>query len=333
MSTAQVTQTITRDEVFTRHDYNVLNDGYKDQFYKRRVLLDLLMGHKIGYNGGKYMDMGVQLGSTAQNGSFSRGERGTLSDVNNETSAIFTPAYLRESRILFLQDEVEAGGDDKRKLGLAESKTKDSIERLLDLVLTQLSRTSKSASKDLNTLIEFITSDGTGAFGTLNPASAGQSAWANQFTGNFDFSAAGRATLRTLHNDASAGGKFGHDVVLLPQDFHEEWLEIADGLVSLNTEARLSTGHLTSNIAIDGATFYNRPVIWDAIWSGLQSAIGLMLDLRGVQLAIHPEYNLKASPWRSAEVDGIAARVSWLYLVCQLVGDSRRTQGYIGTMS
>ena len=67
MSTAQVQQTITRDEVFTRHDYNVLNDGYKDQFYKRRVLLDLLMGHHITYNGGKYMDMGVQLGSTAQN--------------------------------------------------------------------------------------------------------------------------------------------------------------------------------------------------------------------------------------------------------------------------
>jgi len=334
MSTSQVSQTIVRDEVFTRHDFNVLRPGYKDNAYERRVLLSLLRGHKIAYTGGKYMSMGVQLGSTAQGGSFSKGERGTLADVNNETDAIYTPAYYREPRVIYMQDEVESGGDNVRQLTLMESKTDDAIERMLDDVRSDLCATSKANSKDLNTLLEAVTDGATGAFGTLDPANAGQSNWANQDSGNFDFSASARSKLRTLMNNSSAGGKFKFDVIMVPQTYHEQYLEIADGIVSLNTDAhKLSTGQLTSNIAIENATIFDRPIIWDTQWSTDQASKGLMLDLRGIQLAVHPSWEFKPSEWKSAEVDGIAARCSWVYLVAQLVMDSRRTQGFIGTLS
>ena len=334
MSTAQVSQTVVRDEIFTRHDYNVLRPGYKDNAYKKRVLLDLLRGHKVPYTGGKYMSMGVQLGSDPQGDTFTKGDRGTLADVSNETDAIYTPTYVREPRVLYMTDEVESGGNMERQLTLQQSKTDDAMERIADFILNQITLTSKVNSRDFNTLIEAISDGATGAFGTLDPANTGQSNWANQDSGNFDFSASARAKLRKLHNDCSQNGKFHHDVILLPQTYHEEWLEIADGVVSLNTDAhKLSTGHMTSNIAVDNAIFYNRPIIWDAKWSTNQTSSGLMLDLRGIQLACHPQWEFKPSRWLSAEVDGIAARVSWLYLVGQLVMDSRRTQGFIGTLS
>lgn len=328
------TTTYTIDEVTTRHLNNYVGSKeYKDNFYKGRPLLRLLRERKLDATGGKNITHRVNLGSSPAGRSIRKGTKLDLTDVVNETHSQWTWAVLEEPWVMYFHDEMESDGSPDSVLALAEDKTGDNDERMRDLILNQLCQTSKADTIDLNTLRECIPAAGTTAIGNLDGATAGQTAWTAQNVDTLDFSSVGIPRLRRLHNLCSQGGKYYHDVVVMPRVFHEEALEVGDAAVVINQDAKTKMGTSNADLGLSNLSILNRPAIWDQAWTTYQSATILMLNFDGIHLVENPKYALKMTKIQDALVNGLDTRVAVRRYVAQLTMSNRGIQGSLTTVS
>lgn len=327
------TATVEFNEIFTRSAYNYVGQqGYKDNFHKGRPLLRLLRERGLTASGGNQISHRVNLGTTAQGGSYRKGQRMDIVDVHNETQANYDWKFYWEPMVLYFQDKFKAmaantpGQRLKDIQSLAESKADEVNERLRQLVLEHLCASSAAQPSDLSPILSVVASSG--ALGGLNPATSGQEAWAAQINSNaVDFSSVGVARLRTLSNDASQGQRFTTDAYVLTQTFYEEALEIGDGKVQINQDARTSGGTLNADLGLQNLTINGHIAIWDSEWSDTQSGKVLALNFSGIHLVEASDYAFKFSGMESMKGDGINADVDWMNYVAELTSSNRGIQG------
>ena len=333
------TATVEFNEIFTRSAYNYAGQqGYKDNFYKGRPLLRLTRERAINASGGNQISHRVNLGNSAQGGSYYKGQRMDIVDVHNETQANYDWKFYWEPMVLYFQDKFKAmaANTPRQRLrniqSLAESKADDTGERMRDLILSHMTATTATLSTDIQPILAIVAA--TGALGGLNPATSGQEAWAAQINSNaVDFSAVGPARLRTLSNDASQGQRYQTDAYVLTQTQYEEALEIGDGKVQINQDARTSGGTLNADLGLQNLTINGHIAIWDSSWSTNQSGKSLALNFSGLHLVEASDYAFKFSGMESMRGDGINADVDWMNFVGELTCSNRNIQGALTNVS
>lgn len=323
--------------VYTQAAQNLLRPEYTDNVYKGRPLLMLLRERGKKTTGGRYLVERVNLGITAPGGSYAKGTKMDLIDVDPFTAARYEWAYYRTPVVIYFQDEHQATSPEGR-VRISQDKTREAVEGLMDIVNDDLCSTSKAVSTDLNTLIEAIPADPTssGAFGQLDGAAAYQPGWRNQYyTTSTDFSAAGLTALRNQILAASQGGKYQHDVVLLDQTRFGEFLDLSDQKHSINTNFATKGGTKVADLGAGAtsAAFMGRPVIWDAKWDEKQSGKALILNLDGIQLVEDSKHAWQVTDFKDTLVGGVDARVAWVRWVGQLTVSNRRTQAILTTLT
>lgn len=329
------TETVEWNDVYTIAAHNFLSDGYADNFYDERPLLKLLRERGKKTRGGVQLVERVNAGSRAKGGSYAKGTRSDLIDVDPFTAARFSWAYYKEPVVVYLQDEQQATSDEA-KIDLVQLKVKEAGQRLRDMISEHLCTTSKAASTDVNTLVEAFPVDPTtsGAFGGLDGAAASQPFWRNKTdSSGTAFSSVGLDAMRGLVLDCSAGGRYGHDAILLPQTFYEEFLDLFDDKQRFNQSASTKHGTKVADLGATAASFMQRPIFYDPDWSDAQSDMALVLNFDGVQLVEDPRYAFKMTKFMSALVDGVDARVAWIRWVGQLTVSNRRINGNLSSIS
>ncbi len=329
------TETVEWNDVYTIAAHNYLSDGYADQFYDGRPLLKLLRERGKKTRGGAQLVERVNLGSRAKGGSYGKGHRSDLIDVDPFTAARYSWAYYKEPVVMYLQDEQQSKSDEA-KIDLLQLKIKEAGERMRDQISEHLCATTKALTTDVNTLVEAFPADPTtsGAFGGLDGAASAQPVWRNKtHTAGTAFSSVGLDRLRSMALDCSHGGKYSFDAVLLPQTYFEEYLDFHDNAHTFDQRSGTKSGTKTADLGASAASFMQRPVFYDPDWSSAQSSSALVLNFDGVQLVEDPRYAFKMTKFMSALVDGVDARVAWIRWVGQLTVSNRRTNGIITNIS
>lgn len=336
MVSPSVTQTVTWDDVYTRHAHNFVGaPGFKDQFYNARPLLQLLRERGLSATGGKQIVHRVNLGSTAQGGSGAKGKKYDLTDVDPFTAVRYDWAYYLEPIIIYFQDEHQAGNAPEARMGLLEDKITDAGERQRDQINEHLCATSQGASTDVISLKMVIRDDpdGTDATPLGGLSAVTYSAWRNQMDETSrDFSAVGEKVIRDQAIACSAGGKSVIDALLLTSTFYSQYHDLCTAKHRINTGAT-RMGTRIGDLAFSEVSYMGRPVFWDADWDSAQSGKGLFLNLDGVHLIEDKSKAFVTEPFKSALVGGVDARVGWMRWVGQLTCSERRTQGGFKTLT
>lgn len=319
------------DELFTRVAFKVVGSaGYKDVFYKGRPLLRALNERKLSWSGSKQIAHRINLGNSAQGGSYAKSDSLTITDVVNETWAVYDPRFYLEPIVIFFQDRIKAG-DLRGVQGIVETRMSDASERQQQQLLDHLCASSAAASTDIEPLLTYVAA--TGAAGGLNPATAGQSIWAAQNKDTIDWSAAGINNARAAAFDASKGGKTMYDLLVIPQTFYQESLESGDGKIQINLDAKTKAGTTNSDLGTMGLSILGRPVIWDDTWTTNQSATCLGLNFDGLHMVTHSSYDGSIEPFESALTGRMDASVGWRRFVGQLTMSDRDIQYSLTTVS
>ncbi len=319
------------DELFTRVAFKVVGSpGYKDLFYKGRPLLRAIHERKLSWSGSKQIAHRVNLGNTAQGGSYAKADTLNINDVVNETWAVYDPRFYIEPIVIFFQDRIKAGNLAGVQ-SIVETRMSDAGERQQDQLLLHLCRSTATLSTDLEPLLTYVKSSG--AAGGLNPATAGQSTWAAQNTDTVDFSAAGVNKIRQETLNATKGGKTMTDLIVLPQTFFQEALEAGDGKVQFNKDVSTRAGTQFADLGMMGLSIVNTPVIWDTQWTTNQSATILGLNFDGIHMVTHDTYDGSIEPFESALTGRMDASVGWRRFVGQLTLSDRDIQYSLTTVS
>lgn len=325
-------QTHQIDEIFTRlSQYRYVGEpGYKDNFYNGRPLLRLLRERKLTAKGGRKIAHRVNLGTTANGHFYGARERVTFKDDRNFTHAEFPWAFLFESMFVDEREVFYTEGNKAKVATLHSDVEMDARERMQDKLTTALCRTSKDTALDgsgaPNTILEIASA--TGELGGLNPATAGQSKWAAQVNGSaITFSSTGPSKLRAISADASMGNKHSTDAYLLPKAYYLEGLDIGDGKVAINQDAKTKLGTSNADLALGNLTINQRPCLWDPAWDALQSAKAVAMNFNGMHWVEAPELALRARPWKATWETGMFGFLSVLDLAGQLTASNRQTQG------
>lgn len=326
------TQTVTLGDVFTRYAYEKIGGSeYKDQKYKNRPLLKLLREKKLSGDGGPNIVHPVNFGTSANGKSLGRNERFSITGDANETWARYTWATLIETCFVSWWDIRETRGNQFKMQSVLDSRIKETGENFEDTILTQLCRTSKTdAAKDLNTLLEFVATSG--AFGGLNPATAGQTTWASETEATVNWSVEGIARCRNLHTKIT-DNKGKPDVIVLPKTYWLETLELGDGATVLNQDVKTKGGTKYADLGAQVPIILGMPVLHDPAWDALQTATGLMLDFDGIHLIVDGQWDMYMWPFKEMAHHGQLGQASLQIEVAQLTGSSRRTQGSLTSIS
>lgn len=319
--------TVEWNEITTRHLRNYGDQpGYKDNFHKGLPLLELLRERKMTMTGGERIAHRVNFAGQWVGKSIRKGSKLDLTDAVNETQAEYDWAVIEEPWVLYFHDLMKAEGNGvEGVLSLAEDKMGETDKKLREHVLTQLCRSSKTESIDLNTILEAVATSG--AFGGLNPATAGQDLWASQATGSIDFSAVGVARMRRLAHLSSQGGRYRPDALLLPRVFFEEACESVDAGVVFNQNVGTKYGTKATGIGVRDVAVADILTFWDYTWSSLQSATGVMMNFDGLHLVENGKWAFSMTPVRDGYANGLDAQVAFKRYVGQLTVSNRGIQG------
>lgn len=319
------------DEIFTRVGFKVVGSpGYKDVFYKGRPLLRLLNERKLSWSGSKQIAHRINLGNSAQGGSYAKSDVLDITDTVNETWAVYDPRFYLEPVVAFFQDRVKAG-DLKGVQSIIETRLSDAAERQQQQLIDHFCATTAAEGTDVEPILTYIKS--TGAAGGLNPSNSGQEIWAAQNQDSIDFSAAGVNKLRQTALDASKGGKTMFDVTILPLAYYREALESGDSKLTINLDAKTKAGTTNADLGMMGLSILGKPVIWDKTWSDNQGSTALQLNFDGIHLVTHRSYDGSMEPFESALVGRLDASVGWRRFVGQLTLSDRDIQASLTTLS
>ncbi len=325
------TQTVTLDQVFTRHAYNYVGSKeYKDNKYKTRPILKLLREKKLTGDGGPNIAHRVNLGTSFNGKSLARNETFSIVGDSNETIARYVWAVIIESCFVSWWDVREARGASGVQ-GIQESRLDETRENIEDNIEAQLCQTSAATANDLNPILSIVAT--TGATGGLNPATAGQTLWAAQTeAGGINWSVEGVGRTRQLVQ-AITDNKGNPDVIILPDDFWSETCEIGDAATVINMDAKTRGGTKYADLGATVPFILNIPVIHAPAWNAVSTATGVVLDLDGIHLVVDPQWDMYLWPFKEMTHHG---RLGWATVqveVAQLTCSGRRQQGLLPTLS
>lgn len=325
------TQTVTLESVFTRHAYNKIGgNAYKDNRYKNRPLLKLLREKKLEGDGGPNIVHPVNLGTTANGRSLGRNERFEITGDSNETWSRWLWAVLIETCFVSWWDVREARGNQFKMKSILDSRIDETRENLEETILGQLSQTSAATANDLNPILSIVAT--TGACGGLNPATAGQSAWAAETEATINWSVEGIGRARMLETKIS-DNKGSVDVWVLPKTYWLETCEIGDAALVINQNAATKGGTKYADLGMQVPYILGKPVIHDSVWDTNQSTTGLALDFGGLHLIVDSQWDMYMWPFKEMAHHGQLGQASLQCEVAQLTGSSRRTQGSLTSLS
>lgn len=325
--------TVNWDEISTRFLRNYVgSQAHKDVAYGSRPLLRLLKERDMKGQGGQMIAHRVKLGTAAVGGSYAKSDRMLIADKANDDQAEFDWSFYREPYVMFFQDKVKASGGPDAVVDLTKSKLDECIEVMMDQMLEHMCAATKSASTDMNTLLELVSA--TGAVGGIDPLDSGKSAWAaTDDTTAVTFASTGVDQLRTLTNNCSQKQKHRTDAYLLTQTMYEDALGSGDDAVRINRDATTSGGTSNADLGLVNLAINEIVTLWDATWSAAAHQTAgdfkaLALNFSGIHLVCDPRYEMKfTGNMQSALVDGLDADVDWARNVCQLTTSNRGIQG------
>ncbi|MCP5065891.1 MAG: phage major capsid protein [bacterium] len=338
---AYPTQTHTLDEIVTRFAWNYVGDpNYKNQSFNRRPLLRLLREKRLTASGGNQISHRVNLGSSSVGTFYSQGQQTNIQDAGNWTQANYEWAFGVEPLIIWLQELFKAGNSPAKIQGITEDHVDDGMERLKDLILGQICLATKAdSSTDLNTLMELVAEDG--EVGGINPATAGQTAWAaKEDSVALDWSSVGTARSRTIKNNCERVRGGGVDAYLLTQTQYEESLDSADNKVTINQDAKTKLGTRNADLGLDNLVLNGTMALWDPTWSdaaiqsdGTLGSVAMALDFSGVHLVEAEGRALKTRKWKETDVNGYHGMVSFIDYIAQLTCSRRASSGRMDNIS
>lgn len=326
------TQTLTIDDVVTRYAHNKIGGReFKDQKYQARRVLRLLRERKLsGAGGGQSIVHPVNLGTSANGGSLARNQTFDIQGDVNETWARYAWKTLFETCFISWWDIRETQGNKMKMVTVMDSRISETRENLEDTMESQVCQTAKANSNDLNTIMEFVATSG--AFGNLNPATAGQTTWAAKNEDTIDWSAAGVNRTRKAINEVE-DDKGATDVIILPDTFYNETCEEGDSKLQLNQDIKTRGGTKYADLGAQVPIILNTPVIRSPAWNTNQSATGVGLDLSGIHLVVDPPWDMYMYPFKQMANHGRLGVASVMVCACELTGSSRRTQFSLTTIS
>ena len=325
------TQTVTLSDVFTRYAYNKIGDSkYKDNKYKRRPILQLLREEKLTGDGGPNIVHPVNLGTSANGRSLSRNETFSIVGDVNETWSRWTWSTVIETCFVSWWDIRESRGNRFKMQGILDSRIDETGENLMDNVSTMLAQTSAADADDINPILQIVAT--TGAAGGLNPATAGQSAWAaeSETTINWNVEGVGRTREGISKVEDNKGDI---DVIILPDQMWNETCEIGDAATQYTIDAKTKGGTKYADLGMKVPFILNTPVIRDPAWNTAQTATGVGLDLADIHLVVDPQWDMYMYPFKDMYANGRLGQASVQLLVAQLTCSRRRTQLLLGTLS
>lgn len=325
------THTPTLDQVFTRYAYNKIGGRkYKDQKYKTRPLLRLLRERKVNATGGPNIVHPVNLGTTANGKSLSRNETFSIEGDANETWARYTPKVVIETCFVSWWDIRESSPSKFKMQTILDSRIDETRENLEDTIAGYLAQSSAAATTDVTPILTLVKT--TGAAGGLNPATAGQSAWAAQNEDTINWSVEGIGRTREGINTVE-DNKGNLTVILLPDAMFNETCEVADSALVLNQDIKTKGGTKYADLGTKVPLILNTPVIRDNIWNSNQTATGVGLDMDGIHLTVDPRWDMYMWPFKEMVHHGRLGQASVKITVCELTMSSRRTQLLLSTLS
>ncbi len=325
------TQTVTLSDVFTRYAYNkVGGNEYKDNKYKNRPLLKLLREKKLSGDGGPNIVHPVNLGTTFNGRSLSRNETFSIVGDVNETWSRWTWSVVIETCFVSWWDIREARGNQFKMKSILDTRIDETRENLEDNIATMLAQSSAADADDINPILSIVATSG--ASGGLNPATAGQSAWASETEATINWSVEGIGRARELFTKIT-DNKGKPDVILLPVAFWNETCEIGDAAMVINQDAKTRGGTKYADLGMQVPFILATPVIHDPAWDTAQTATGVMLDLSGIHLVVDPMWDMYMYPFKEMAHHGRLGQASLQVEVAQLTASSRRTQGSLTTIS
>ena len=325
------THTPTLDQVFTRYAYNKIGGReYKDQKYKTRPLLRLLRERKVSATGGPNIVHPVSLGTTLNGKSLARNETFSIEGDSTETWARYTPKVVIETCFVSWWDIRESSPSKFAMKKILDSQIDLTRENIEDNIATMLAASSASVSTDVTPILTLVKA--TGAAGGLNPATAGQSAWASQVEDTINWTVEGVGRTREGINKVE-DNKGDLTVILLPDAMFNETCEVADSALVLNQDIKTKGGTKYADLGTKVPLILNTPVIRDNIWNAAQTATGVGLDMSGIHLAVDPRWDMHMYPFKEMVHHGRLGQASVKITVCELTLSSRRTQLLLSTLS
>ena len=325
------TQTVTLSDVFTRYAYNKIGGRkYKDNKYKNRPLLKLLRERKLTGDGGPNIVHPVNLGTSSNGKSLGRNETFSIEGDVNETWARYTWKTVIETCFVSWWDIREARGNQFKMTSVLDSRVDETGENMEDQIATMLSQDAAVVATDINPLLSIVAT--AGATGGLNPATDGQTTWASPEEDTINWNVEGIGRTRELHL-AQSDNKGKPDVVLLPDEFFNETLEVGDAALVINQDASTRGGTKYADLGLQVPFILGMPVIHDPAWNTAQTATGLVLDLSGIHLVVDPQWDMYMYPFKEMAHHGRLGQASVQVEVCELTCSHRRAQGLLGTIS
>ncbi len=325
------TQTVTLSDVFTRYAYNKIGDSkYKDNKYKRRPMLQLLREEKLTGDGGPNIVHPVNLGTSANGRSLSRNETFSIVGDVNETWSRWTWSTVIETCFVSWWDIRESRGNRFKMQSILDSRIDETGENLMDNVSTMLAQTSAADVDDINPILSIVAA--TGASGGLNPATAGQSAWAAETEVTINWNVEGVGRTREVFSRIE-DNKGSPDVILLPDQFWNETCEVGDAMQVANINAKTRGGTIYAELGATVPFILGTPVIRDPAWNTAQTATGVVLDLADIHLVVDPQWDMYMYPFKDMYANGRLGQASVQLLVAQLTCSRRRTQAILATIS
>ena len=313
------------DQVFTRFAFHKIGGSeYKDQKFFRRPLLHLLDERSLpGSGGGPNIVHPIDLGTSFNGTSLSRNQEFSISGDSAETWSRYTWSTVIETCFVSWWDIREADGNAFKMESILNSRIDQTRENLEDNLATQLSQSSAASSDDINPILSIVAS--TGATGNLNPSTSGQGDWAARTTATVNWTVEGVGRARTLISEVE-DRKGTTDVILAPNQFHNETLEIGDAALVINDDARTRGGTKIANLGLKVPFILNTPVIRDTAWNTAQTSTVVGMDLSGIHLVCDPKWDMYMYPFKEMAHHGRLGQASVQVKVAQLTCSSRRTQ-------
>lgn len=325
------TQTVSLASVFTRYAYNKIGGReYKDNKYKKRPLLMALRERRLRGDGGPNIVHPVNLGTSKNGKSLARNETFTIKGDANETWARYLWKTVIETCFVSWWDIRESRGNKFKMKSHLDSRIDETRENLNDNVLEMICQSSAADTDDITPLLTLIKTSG--EVGGLDPANARQTTWKSENLDTIDWSVSGVSKCRTLKRKLIEN-KGNPDLILVPGTFFDETCETADAKVAMNQDLKTRGGTKYADLGAQVPIICGLPLISDPKWDEVQTSTGLMLDLDGVHLVVDPMWDNYMYPFKEMAHHGRLGQASVKLLVCELTASSRRTNGYMTTIS
>jgi len=321
------TITETYNDIFFRAWYSI-RDQVIDSIFKVHPVWDRLYERAKTQRGGRKLVIPLEYGTNDTVGFVNPDDTIAISNPNLLTAAEYEWKWLAGS-IMRSQAEEQTNRGKDAIINLATIRMENLRKSLIDKLEKALFTAAGSVgTKDIHSLPQLITNDGTGTVGGIDASS--NTWWKNQFLNGSSYAAYNfDKALRKIINNCSVYGNDRPDLLIMEQDLYEAYEDLLLGLGGTSSNPRnIWYSSRDSDLSFGGLKLKGATLVWSP---SAPSDTVYAINTDYLYWYYDPDYNFEMTDWKP--IPNQLGHVAQVVCVGNLVCSKRAVQGVVHSLS